>query len=141
MARHTSTHDACRRRAFGRAASPTPHPACRIAFWRASEALQAQPGAAYLTRRGLAVDPWPAAVRWLSAEAARRVKLRPSLPAGAAGAILYHFAAPSVAGTCLAVQAEAVNAAGARVPFTTAGKRPSVSGSTFTHGRAGVPGA
>ena len=125
-------------------AQPPPDLPDRV--WRASEALQAQPGAAYLARRGLAVDPWPAAVRWLSAEAARRVKLRPSLPAGAAGAILYHFAAPSVAGTCHAVQAEAVNAAGARVPFTTAGKRPSVSGSTFTHGarvflvRDGGPG-
>ena len=42
------------------------------AVWRASEALQAQPGAAYLTARGLP-GPWPVSVRWLPTESARRV--------------------------------------------------------------------
>ena len=76
--------------------------------------------------------------------------LQPSLPAGAAGAILYRFASADDGGTLHALQAEAVNAAGARLPFATAGKRPSkrpsVPGSTFTHGarvflaRDGGPG-
>ena len=72
--------------------------------------------------------------------------LQPSLPAGAAGAILYSFASPDDGGTLHALQAEAVNADGARLPFATAGKRPSVRGSTFTHGarvflaRDGGPG-
>ena len=85
-------------------------------------------------------------VRWLSTESARRVGLQPSLPAGAAGAILYRFASADDGGTLHALQAEAVNAAGARLPFATAGKRPSVRGSTFTHGarvflaRDGGPG-
>ena len=73
-------------------------------------------------------------MRWLSTESARRVGLQPSLPAGAAGAILYRFASADDGGTLHALQAEAVNAAGARLPFATAGKRPSVRGSTFTHG-------
>ena len=55
-------------------------------------------------------------------------------------------ASPDDGGTRHALQAEAVNADGARLPFATAGKRPSVRGSTFTHGarvflaRDGGPG-
>ena len=132
-----------------RAPTPTsqgqPSPELPAAVWRASAALRAQPGATYLTARGLP-GPWPVSVRWLSTESARRVGLQPSLPAGAAGAILYRFASADDGGTLHALQAEAVNAAGARLPFATAGKRPSVRGSTFTHGarvflaRDGGPG-
>ena len=120
-------------------------PELPAAVWRASEALQAQPGAPYLTARGLP-GPWPVSVRWLPTESARRVGLHPSLPAGAAGAILYRFASPDDGGTRHALQVEAVNADGARLAFATAGKRPSVWGSTFTHGarvflaRDGGPG-
>ena len=122
-----------------------PSPELPAAVWRASAALLAQPGATYLTARGLP-GPWPVSVRWLPAESARRVGLQPSLPAGAAGAILYSFASPDDGGTLHALQAEAVNADGARLAFATAGKRPSVAGSTFTHGarvflaRDGGPG-
>ena len=56
------------------------HPNCPAAVWRASAALRAQPGATYLTARGLP-GPWPVSVRWLSTESARRVGLQPSLPA------------------------------------------------------------
>ena len=94
-------------------------------------------GATYLTARGLP-GPWPVSVRWLSTESARRVGLQPSLPAGAAGAILYRFASADDGGTLHALQAEAVNAAGARLPFATAGKRPGVH---LHPRRAGVPGA
>ena len=122
-----------------------PSPELPAAVWRAAAALRAQPGATYLTARGLP-GPWPVSVRWLPAESARRVGLQPSLPAGAAGAILYRFASPDDGGTRHALQAEAVNADGARLAFATAGKRPSVRGSTFTHGarvflaRDGGPG-
>ena len=126
-----------------------PSPELPAAVWRAAAALRAQPGATYLTARGLP-GPWPVSVRWLSTESARRVGLQPSLPAGAAGAILYRFASPDDGGTLHALQVEAVNADGARLAFATTGKRPSkrpsVWGSTFTHGarvflaRDGGPG-
>ena len=132
-----------------RAPTPTsqgqPSPGLPAAVWRAAAALRAQPGATYLTARGLP-GPWPVSVRWLSAESARRVGLQPSLPADAAGAILYSFAGPDDGGTLHALQVEAVNADGARIAFATAGKRASVAGSTFTHGarvflaRDGGPG-
>ena len=59
---------------------PTPTSQGKPAVWRAAEALRAQPGATYLTARGLP-GPWPVSVRWLSTESARRVGLQPSLPA------------------------------------------------------------
>ena len=59
---------------------PKPSPELPAAVWRASAALRAQPGATYLTARGLP-GPWPVSVRWLSTESARRVGLQPSLPA------------------------------------------------------------
>ena len=114
------------------------------AVWRASAALRAQPGATYLTARGLP-GPWPVSVRWLSTESARRVGVRPQLPNGAAGCVVYRFGSPGEADT-FAAQLEAVDAHGERVPFGAAGKRPSVSGSIFTHGervflaRDGGPG-
>ena len=136
-----------RREPRTRAARGQPSPELPAAVWRAAAALRAQPGATYLTARGLP-GPWPVSVRWLAAESARSVGLHPSLPAGAAGAILYRFASPDDGGTLHALQVEAVNADGARLAFATAGKlkRPSVRGSTFTHGarvflaRDGGPG-
>ena len=92
------------------------------------------PGAVYLHGRGA----WPgsvAALRWLPADAAARIGLRPRLPDGAAGALLYRFAAPGEVCTA-AVQCEAVNAGGERVTFGGGvGKRPSVTGSDFDGGR------
>ena len=59
-----------------RAPTPTsqgqPSPELPAAVWRASAALRAQPGATYITARGLP-GPWPVSVRWLSTESARRV--------------------------------------------------------------------
>ena len=104
------------------------------AVWRAGVEADGTPGAAYLRGRGC----WPgpvAAVRWLPAEAAARIGLRPRLPDGAAGALLYRFAAPGEVGTA-AVQCEAVNAGGERMAFGGGvGKRPSVTGSDFDGGR------
>ena len=73
-------------------------------------------------------------VRWLPAASARRVGVRPQLPNGAAGCVVYRFASPGETDTC-AAQLEAVNAHGARVLFGAAGKRPSVAGSAFASGR------
>ena len=61
-----------------------PSPELPAAVWRAAAALRAQPGATYLTARGLP-GPWPVSVRWLPAESARRVGVRPRVPDGAAG--------------------------------------------------------
>ena len=94
-----------------------PSPELPAAVWRAAAALRAQPGATYLTARGLP-GPWPVSVRWLAAESARSVGLHPSLPAGAAGAILHRFASPDDGVTLHALQVEAVNADGARHRFS-----------------------
>ena len=112
-------------------------------LWAATEALTGTAGAAYLESRGLSA-PWPAAVRWLPAAAARLGRLRPTLPADASGAVCYRFAAADDDDTH-AVQVEAVRDDGARVLFATQGKRPSVQGSRFASGarvfvaRAGGP--
>ena len=125
-------------------------PELPAAVWRAAAALRAQPGATYLTARGLP-GPWPVSVRWLPAESARRVCVRPPLPRGAAGCVVYLFAGPGEADTC-AAQLEAVDTDGVRVKFypwrpeDDRAKRPSVSGCTFDGGarvflaRDGGPG-
>ena len=95
------------------------------------------PGARYLlvTRQAWpAGERSPASVRWLPAESARRVGVRPRVPAGAAGCVVYRFGSPGEADTN-AAQLEAVNAHGARVLFGAAGKRPSVAASDFAAGR------
>ena len=116
-----------------RAGTPTPLPA---RLWRASAAPEQTPGARYLEQRGVwpAGERFPASVRWLSAESARRVGVRPQLPNGAAGCVVYRFGSPGEADT-YAAQLEAVNAHGARVLFGAAGKRPSVADSAFAGGR------
>ena len=66
---------------------------------------------------------------------AARIGLRPRLPDGAGGALLYRFAAPGEVDTA-AVQCEAVNEGGERMAFSGGvGKRPSVTGSDFDGGR------
>ena len=104
------------------------------AVWRAGVEADGTPGRTYLHGRGA----WPgavAALRWLPADAAARIGLRPRLPAGAAGALLYRFAAPGEVDTA-AVQCEAVNEDGERMAFSGGvGKRPSVTGSDFDGGR------
>ena len=68
-------------------------PFCR-AVWRAAVPSGADsPARAYLTARLGSFAGHPA-VRWLTSGAAARVKLRPKLPSGAAGALCYLFAAP-----------------------------------------------
>ena len=104
------------------------------AVWRAGVEADGTPGRTYLHGRGA----WPgavAALRWLPADAAARIGLRPRLPDGAAGALLYRFAAPGEVDTA-AVQCEAVNEGGERMAFSGGvGKRPSVTGSDFDGGR------
>ena len=94
----------------------------------------ARSGRCRLLNRHLAGLPHPASVRWLPGESARRVGVRPQLPFGADGCVIYRFGSPGEADT-FAAQLEAVNAHGERVPFGAAGKRPSVAGSAFAGGR------
>ena len=83
-------------------------------IWGASKSPDNTPGATYLAGRGV----WPldvrlpAAVRWLPLDASNAA--RPRLPAGAAGALVYRFAAPGEAATG-AVQMEAIDDAGRRL--------------------------
>ena len=84
------------------------------AVWRESGPVQDTPGLVYLKHRGV----WPGrpvgSVRWLTAAATRRVRLRPGLPDGASGCLVYRFAVPAELVT-MAVQVEAVGADGARL--------------------------
>ena len=77
-ARHVAAHAATDRAAIE---TPSPLPA---RAWRASEPVDDTPGARYVTRRGAwpAGERFPASVRWLPAESARRVGVRPQLPIG-----------------------------------------------------------
>ena len=114
-----------------------PSPELPSAAWRASEPVDDTPGARYLTTtRGVwkAGERFPASVRWLPAESARRVGVRPQLPIGADGCVVYRFGSPGEADT-FAAQLEAVNAHDERVLFGAAGKRPAVAGSAFASGR------
>ena len=123
-----------------RPASPPSDLAARL--WRAAEAPEQTPGARYLEQRGvrLAGERFPASVRWLSGDVARRVGIQPQLPPGAAGCVVYRFGSPGEADTG-AAQLEAVNTDGVRVTFypwrpeDDRAKRPSVSGCTFDGGR------
>ena len=125
-------------RTWPRARQEQPAPATQTAgplpgaVWRASGTADGTPGAVYLTGRGCWPDgaALPASVRWLSADAARSSGLRPALPIGAAGCLVYRFADGPELETG-AAQVEAVDGAGGRVSFGTAGKRPSVGGSRF----------
>ena len=112
-------------------------------IWLASEAPDGTPGARYLVERRKA---WPAgarlpaAVRWLPVDAARGVGVTPRLPRGAAGCVVYLFAAPGEPGAH-ACQLEAVTAAGDQrrfYPWLPKKKRPKrvgVHGADFNGGR------
>ena len=71
--------------------TPSPRPG---AGWGATAAPEGTPGAIYLTGRVCwpAGERFPPAVRWLTADAARRANCRPSVPNGAAGGVVYLFA-------------------------------------------------
>ena len=71
--------------------TPSPRPG---AVWGATAAPEGTPGAIYLTGRVCwpAGERFPPAVRWLTADAARRANCRPSVPNGAAGGVVYLFA-------------------------------------------------
>ena len=94
----------------------------------------------YLRARGVwhpEDGPPPPAVRWLSAAAARAVRLHPYLPAAAVGAIVYRYAGPGEADTHAAA-VEALDADSRPHLFTIrdrTAKRPSVTGSDFDRGR------
>ena len=129
-ARHVAAHAT-----NDRAAIETPS-ALPGRAWRASEPVDGTPGHTYLVARRVwpAGERFPASVRWLPTESARRVGVRPRVPDGAAGCVVYRFGSPGEADTN-AAQLEAVNAHGERVPFGAAGKRPSVAASAFAGGR------
>ena len=122
-ARHVAAHATNDRAAI---ATPSALPG---RAWLASEPVDGTPGHTYLVARRVwpAGERFPASVRWLPAESARRVGVRPRVPDGAAGCVVYRFASLGEADTD-AAQLEAVNERGARVPFGAAGKRPSVAG-------------
>ena len=92
--------------------------------WRRAAPLADTPGAAYLQQRIGWAAPWPAALRWLPADAFADVRPRP--PDGAAGCIVYALTARD---RPTGLQLEAVAADGAALRFAGAGKRPSVRGS------------
>ena len=109
------------------------------AVWRAAVALK-RPGLEYVARR-LGCEPIvPAAVRWLPAAAAAAIPpdvegRRPAVPGGAAGAVVYLFAGAGDSSVAAAVQLEAVDADGRRVPWGRDGvKRWSIPGSDFAGG-------
>ena len=135
----------------GRAAPARPPAAMPAAVWRAAGVVEAA-GLAYLRRR-LGCDPVvPASVRWLSRSEAARVRpdgegRRVVVPSKAVGGLVYRFAAPGDSGAA-AVQLEAVDAGGRRVPWGRGRvKRWSVPGSDFDGGACvfvaepGRPGA
>ena len=130
-ARHVAAHAT-----NGSAAIETPS-ALPGRAWLASDPVDGTPGHAYLVARRVwpAGERFPASVRWLPTESARRVGVRPRVPDGAAGCVVYRFGFPGEADTN-AAQLEAVNAHGERVPFGAAGKRPSVAASAFAGGRS-----
>ena len=130
-ARHVAAHATNDRAAIATTPSALPGRA-----WLASEPVDGTPGHTYLVARRVwpAGERFPASVRWLPTESARRVGVRPRVPDGAAGCVVYRFGSPGEADTN-AAQLEAVNAHGERVPFGAAGKRPSVAASAFAGGR------
>ena len=130
-ARHVAAHATNDRAAIATTPSALPGRA-----WLASEPVDGTPGHTYLVARRVwpAGERFPVSVRWLPAESARRVGVRPRVPDGAAGCVVYRFGSPGEADTN-AAQLEAVNAHGERVPFGAAGKRPSVAASAFAGGR------
>ena len=109
------------------------------AVWRAAVALE-RPALAYLSRR-LGCEPIvPAALRWLPAAVAAAIPpdgegRRPVVPGDAVGALAYLFAGAGDSSAAAAVQLEAVDADGRRVPWgRDAVKRWSVPGSDFAGG-------
>ena len=98
------------------------------AVWAASVSADRTAGAVYLTGRGAwpAGERLPASVRWLPATSAACLQPR-RLPSGAAGALCFLFGAPGEADPA-AIQCEAVNAGGGRLPFGDGAKRPTLGG-------------
>ena len=118
--------------------------------WAAGADLHNTLGRTYLVERRrvwMPAAPLPVSLRWLPLEAARTVLIRGRtreypvsayLPDGAAGALLYRFAAPGEADT-LAVQMEAIDGDGAHLDVMLSGgrreKRMAAPESDFGGGR------
>jgi len=105
-------------------------------LWRGATATD--PGAlrAYLTRRGCwrPGDPLPAPVRWIDRDAVTAWGWNPLFPAQAAGGMLVAFTDAS--GTVVAVQIEALTAAGRRTHPRWRKARGRMAGAAFR-----IPGA
>ena len=114
-ARHVAAHATNDRAAIATTPSALPGRA-----WLASEPVDGTPGHTYLVARRVwpAGERFPASVHWLPTESARRVGVRPRVPDGAAGCVVYRFGSPGEADTN-AAQLEAVNAHGERVPSSS----------------------
>ena len=116
-----------------------------VDVWRRAAPLTDTPGAAYLQQRIGWAAPWPAALRWLPADAFADVRPRP--PGGAAGCIVYQLtrASSGLESATGAALLEAVAVDGAALRFAGAGKRPAVRGSRMRGAvfvaRAGAAGA
>ena len=119
---------------------PPPDPEAGVdadRLWRASGPVNRGPGRVYLTDRNV----WPGAehpeIRWIGAEALAALKIKPALPGGAVGALVYRFRAPGDdEDGAKACQIEAVDARGRRHVFLWNDvKRPSIKHSDFDEGR------
>ena len=106
--------------------------------WQAAVKADDTPGGRYLVDRRcvwLEDQPLPSAVRWLPAQRAKKQRVRQSdWPVAAAGCLVYRFAVPGEADTW-ALTVEAITEDGNACPFVRGGKRPSLAGSYFAHGR------
>ena len=107
------------------------------AVWDAALPLDGTPADRYLVerRRCVGFPSWPDALRFLPLGAALEIGVRPALPLGAAGALLYGFRAVGEP-DYLGLQLEAVAPDGARLPFRRyRASRVSLYGSVFRGGR------
>ena len=93
-ARHVAAHATNDRAAIATSALPG-------RAWLASEPVDGTHGHTYLVARRVwpAGERFPASVRWLPTASARRVGVRPRVPDGAAGCVVYRFGSPGEADT------------------------------------------
>ena len=95
--------------------------------WGAAGKVAGTPGGSYLVGRGVWTGEHPE-IRWLPSASARGCRLYPKMPAGASGCLVYLFRGAADT-SARALQVEAVNASGERLPlwrYTQAIEGPSI---------------
>ena len=105
--------------------------------WRAAGSADRTPAATYLRklRACWGVQPFPPSVRWLSSRSWAFAHVHPAPPSGAAGLVVYGYRGVGDR-MVAAVQVEALDQAGHRIPWPPAGApRVSLAGSRFDSGR------